>query len=95
MFGIFITLFTFAVPLSLTSDLKYWLFLGLGVIGIFFSLIILRYREFKEAYWLACRTLTIFGTLNTKITKQTIQSIFHYCMRKNGDGYYIKDENIE
>lgn len=97
VFGIFITLFTFAVPLSLSSDLKFYLFFGLGIIGILFSIIIIRYREYKESYWLACRTISIVGNSGKTYTKDYVQSVFEFCMRKVANGFSKNSDllNIE
>lgn len=97
VFGVFITLFTFAVPLSFANNLnlfqRSFLFLALGIIGILFSFIIVRYREYKESYWLACRTLTIMETAK-RFDKKLLQSAFLYCMQKAATSFY-KDRNAK
>ena len=88
VFGVFITLFTFAVPLSFTNDLsafeRSWLLAALGLIGIFFSFIIVRYREYKESYWLACRTLSIIDSSKKEYSKKLVQTVFLFCLTKAG-----------
>ena len=99
VFGVFITLFTFAVPLSFTNDLsafeRSFLFLALGIIGVFFSLIIVRYREYKESYWLACRTLSIVDSTEKVYSKKLIQTVFLYCIKKAGSKYINSYEQSE
>ncbi len=90
----FITLIAFAIPLSFSDDAKLgwnsrmWIFLGLGIIGLLFSLIIIRYREYKEAYWLACRTAAILDNAKSdEINKELIQNTYLYCLEKNSSSF--------
>lgn len=89
LFGIFISLITFSIPLTLGANAGWlvssFLFLAVGLIGILFSFIIVRYREYKESYWLACRTLSILETSKHSLSSdEEIKKIYFYCMKKNG-----------
>lgn len=94
----FVAIIAFAVPFSFNSDISLlsWkirslIFLALAIIGILFSFIVIRYREYKEAYWLACRTAAIVDNTNEKhVEKEMIQSVFLYCMIKSGSKYLKK-----
>lgn len=89
LFGIFISLITFSIPLTLGANAGWLvssiLFMAVGLIGILFSFIIIRYREYKESYWLACRTLSILETSKHSLSSdEEIKKIYFYCMKKNG-----------
>ncbi len=67
-------------------------FIGLGLIGFLFSLIIVRYRIYKEVYWHCCRTLSVMMSVDRdKRTKSTIQGIFYNCLRKKIKSYITAD----
>lgn len=85
---IYLAAFAFIIPPLLSADSPNWIingsiFIGLGVIGFLFSLIITRYRIYKEAYWLCCRTITVMMDVDEdKWSKENIQQIFYHCMLK-------------
>ena len=85
---IYLAAFAFIVPALLTSENVNWIvngaiFVGLGVIGYLFALIIIRYRKYKEAYWICCRTLNVMMTVDeTNWTKTNIQAIYYNCLMK-------------
>ena len=61
---IYLALCSFLLPFALGEELisitmKGVLFLVVGLVGMLFSCITVRYREYKEAYWLCCQTLTV------------------------------------
>ena len=81
--------FAFIVPAVLDSQkdisplISGGIFLALGFIGFLFSLIIIRYRRYKEAYWICCRTLSVMMTMEEENwTKENIQAIFYQCLKK-------------
>lgn len=90
---IYMAAFAFIVPELIKNDgisltLSGWIFVGLGFIGYLFSLIVIRYRKYKEAYWICCRTLSVMMTLDeTKWTEQNIQAIYYKCLCKKGGKY--------
>ncbi len=85
---IYLAAFAFIVPPMLTKESTDWLvngflFLLLGLLGILFALVIIRYRKYKEVYWLCARTLNVMMDIDEENwSKETIQSVFYGCMRK-------------
>lgn len=90
---IYLALCSFLLPFALgeqiiSFQLKGIIFAVLGVIGILFSLIIVRYREYKEVYWLCCQTITVLQNFRPEeIDKSVIQRTFHHCLMKKGKPY--------
>ncbi len=85
---IYLAAFAFILPPLLSAEngnwtINAWIFMGLGVIGFLFALIIIRYRVYKEVYWHCCRTLNVLMDVDEdKRSKETIQNIFYSCMYK-------------
>lgn len=93
---IYLALFSFLIPFALGQEAIDWqtkgfLFLAAGIIGVFFSLICIRYRIYKEAYWLACQTITVLMNFKSEeVDKELIQKSFYHCLKKKGKGYTVK-----
>lgn len=90
---IYLALCSFLLPIALgdsvpTTGWKGLLFVLLGVVGILFSLIVVRYREYKEVYWICCQTLTVLQSFKPeKLDKQLIQRTFYYSLNKKGKDF--------
>ena len=90
---IYLALCSFLLPIALgdsvpTTGWKGLLFVLLGVVGILFSLIVVRYREYKEVYWICCQTLTVLQSFKPeKLDKELIQRTFYYSLKKKGKGF--------
>lgn len=90
---IYLALCSFLLPFALGEEIismriKGVIFAVLGVIGILFSFITIRYREYKEVYWLCCQALTVLQNFKEeKLDKQMVQKVFYHCLRKKGKGY--------
>jgi protein-S-isoprenylcysteine O-methyltransferase Ste14 len=71
-----------------------FVFLFVGVIGILFSMIVIRYREYKEIYWTCCQTLSVLMCFQASdIDKSTIQRAFYHCLKERVKSYIqIKDD---
>lgn len=97
---IYMALCSFLLPFALGEEMipmqvKGVIFIVLGVIGMLFSYITIRYREYKEAYWLCCQALTVLQNFDEdKLDKQAVQSVFHHCLYKKGKGY-LQEKNGE
>ena len=93
---IYLALCSFLLPIALgdsvpTTGWKGLLFVLLGVVGILFSLIVVRYREYKEVYWICCQTLTVLQSFKPeKLDKELIQRTFYYSLHKKGKGFLHK-----
>lgn len=92
---IYLALCSFLLPFALGEEListtmKGVLFLIVGFVGMLFSSITVRYREYKEAYWLCCQTLTVLSSFeNNDLNKVTVQRAFYHCLKKKGKGYLV------
>lgn len=90
---LFFSVFSLLVPLALSLERisfygKGLTFFVVGIIGIIFSAIVIRYRIYKEVYWLCCETITcLMNVEDTKIDKQMIQTLYYKCLKKKGDNY--------
>lgn len=89
---IYLALCSFLLPfalgkdISLSLEMKGLLFLMLGLVGVLFSLSVVRYREYKEVYWLCCQTITVLQSIKAEeIKKQVIQNAFYFCLKKKGE----------
>ncbi len=93
---IYLAVFSFLVPFALSMDILSWqskglILLAVAIIGVFFSLIIIRYRIYKEAYWLCCQSLTVLMNLRPEeIDKATIQGVYYQSLYKKGHSYVIE-----
>lgn len=94
--SIYLALFSFLIPFSLSlASVEFWMkgliFLAVGVVGVLFSFINVRYRVYKEVYWLSCQTITVLMNLKKeKLDKQNIQRTFFYSLKKKGSTYFEK-----
>ena len=96
--SVYLALVTFIVPFALSSSNlsisnKGLIFTATGFVGILFSLIIIRYRLYKEVYWLTCQTITVLSNcIKERIDKSVVQAAFYQCIYKKGKSY-IKIKN--
>lgn len=95
---IYLAMFSFLIPFALSLEVISWqvkgfIFLATAVVGMLFADIIVRYRVYKEVYWLCCQTITmLFGIKNDRLTKPIIQQCYRRAMYKKGKKYlYEKD----
>ena len=92
---IYLALCSFLIPFTLGEELIAWQIKGLiftviGIVGVLFSFISIRYREYKEVYWLCCQSITVLKNLKEEeINKDTIQKVFYRCLYKKGNKLVI------
>ncbi len=98
---IYLALASFLLPFALREamipmQLKGVIFLVLGAIGVMFSHIAVRYREYKEVYWLCCQAITVLLSFRPEeLDKSVVQSTFYHCVKKKGKGYLIcKNDDV-
>ena len=95
---IYLALCSFLVPFTLGEELISWplkglIFIAIGIVGVLFSFISVRYREYKEVYWLCCQSITVLKNLKPdEINKDTIQQVYYHCLFKKGKGYVDVDK---
>lgn len=97
---IYLTMFSFLLPFSISIkevgwQVKGFIFLAAAVIGVLFAFVILRYRIYKEVYWLCCQSITVMmGHDKKDLTKEKVQEIYYHVMDKKNGGYVDgEDEN--
>lgn len=94
--NLYLVIFSFLVPFifslkEVSPLIKGVVLSNIGFIGIIFSVIAVRYRVYKEAYWITCATITQLGNLKSdKLTKANIQSLFYRCMEKKWKNYIVE-----
>ena len=60
-----------------------WVLVIAGLIGVFFSLSVVRYRIYKEVYWITCSVIAQMQNLTEQsFQKKYIQGLFLHCMEK-------------
>ncbi len=95
---VFLGLVTFLVPLALNINqvswaAKGWIFLAVTMVGALFSLVIARYRVYKEIYWLCCQSITVLHSMHMdRMDKPAVQAVFYGVLKKKGTSYCIKEE---
>jgi len=73
-----------------------FIFLALGILGSLLSAVIIRYRIYKEVYWVTSRTLCqLFSIDRAKVDKTLVQTLFYRNLKKNKPSVIVmkKDEN--
>lgn len=94
---IYLALCSFLLPFALGEEMipmtiKGLIFIVVGLVGVLFSYITIRYRDYKEAYWLCCQTITVLlGIKTEELDKVTVQRAFAHCLYKKGKGYLRDD----
>ena len=95
---LYLAMFSFIVPYAMSMEgvselVRGFIFLAVAIVGIMFSLILIRYRVYKEAYWICCRAITqLMNFEEEKIDKELIQSIYYDCLYANGNGFVNGDK---
>ena len=90
---VYVAMCSFVVSYILSSEMlsffaKGLVFFAIAIIGLGFSLIITRYRIYKEAYWICCQTITnLMSVKQEEINKETIQGLYYKCLNKKGEKY--------
>ena len=65
-----------------------WVLVIAGFIGVFFSVAVIRYRVYKEVYWITCRVITQMQNYSEELyKKKNIQSLFLHCLEKKWAKY--------
>lgn len=91
---VYIALFAFLIPAVLEAEnMQIWmqgaLLVVASIIGILFAQVIIRYRVYKEIYWLCCQSISfMFGIKEEYLTQQYIKDIFYKTLKKKGKDFY-------
>ncbi len=94
---LYMAMITFLVPftigLAVASLVKGLMFLFLSVIGLILGLIMIRYRVYKEVYWVSIRTLArLKNSPKESVDKRLIQSVFYSSLKKVGGKFADKEK---
>lgn len=90
---IYLAIFSFLIPFALSLSTIDWtvkgiIFLGVGIIGVLFGMIIVRYRVYKECYWTCCQALTVMMNYNKEdLDKEFVQHVYYKCLFKKGNKF--------
>lgn len=96
---LYLAIFSFLIPFALSMEginwqVKGWILLVAAVVGILFALIIIRYRIYKEVYWLCCQSLTVLhGIKPEKLNKEMIQKVYYQSLKKKGKSFLKADRS--
>lgn len=91
--ALYLAIFSFLIPFALSMENLSWqlkglIFMAAAIVGILFSLVIIRYRIYKEVYWLACQTITaLYGINQDALSKEMIQTMYYKTLVKKGKGF--------
>ena len=94
---IYLAMCSFLIPFAFSLDIISWqskgyIFLATAIVGILFANIIVRYRIYKEIYWLCCETITLLFTIEKKnLTKHIIQQCYFRTMYKKCKKYLCEN----
>lgn len=84
----YLTILGFVIPNVIGLDIpdlaKAAAFLGMYGIGAIFCHVILRYRIYKEVYWIACRVITQLCNIKpVGRNRDVIHTLFYHALKKN------------
>lgn len=97
---IYLALCSFFLPFALGEEVlsmtwKGIIFLLLGVVGVLFSFITVRYRDYKEVYWTCCQTITVLQSFKPEsLNKDLVQKAFHYSLEKKGKKFLTEEGRL-
>ena len=98
---VYLAMFSFLIPFALSQEILTWqvkglIFFATAVVGVLFANIIIRYRIYKEAYWLCCQTITVlFGIKQEHLKKDIIQQCYRETIYKKGKKFFVEKETNE
>ena len=98
--SIYVAVIAFLVPVLFTRDAGDgqleplfigWTLVIAGFIGLFFSQSIIRYRVYKEVYWITCRVISQLQNICPEhIKKDVIQQLYIHCLNKKWSKFITK-----
>ena len=96
----YIGLVSFVLPTIININLNKYArvtgFLALYILGSMLAQVVVRYRIYKEIYWITCRTITQFYSFHQeKINKELVQHIFYKTMKKNASTVLVFQKGKE
>lgn len=92
---LYLSIFSLLIPFALSLDKlsvmnKGLIFIAVGIIGVIFNVIAIRYRIYKEIYWLTCETITCMMNIEEdKCNKEIVQTLFYRSLEKKGKNFFV------
>lgn len=93
---LYLAMFSFLIPFALSMEGISWqvkglIFLVAAIVGVLFAFVIIRYRIYKEVYWLCCQSLTVLHGIRTEaLDKVMIQTVYFRTLEKKGKSFMKK-----
>lgn len=92
----YLTILGFVIPNVIDMDIgntgKAIAFFAMYGIGAIFCHVILRYRIYKEVYWIACRVIAQLCNIHeNRRSKDVIYTLFFNCLQKNQRTIVVKN----
>ncbi|RJE86234.1 hypothetical protein D3P07_19365 [Paenibacillus sp. 1011MAR3C5] len=98
----YIAIISFVIPaiieLNLSNMIKGLSFLALFVLGIMLAWVVVRYRVYKEVYWITSRVLKqLYNFEKEAINKELVQHMFYRNLKKSTEGVFVyrKDDKTK
>lgn len=90
----YIAIISFVIPaiidLSVATSIKGLSFLALFILGIMLSWVVVRYRVYKEVYWITSRVLKqLYNFEKEKINKELVQHMFYRNLKKSMQSVFV------
>lgn len=84
----YIAVISFVIPAIISMEINNYAkaagFIALYILGGMMAKVVVRYRIYKEVYWITCRTISqLYNIDQSKICKQLVQHIFYTTLCKN------------
>ncbi len=96
--ALYLSILGFVIPNIINLDVadiaKGAGFFVIYIIGILFCRIVIRYRIYKEVYWICCRVISqLYNIVPEHRNKETVQTLFFRTLEKNEPSVVIKGKN--
>jgi hypothetical protein len=101
--SIYVAVIAFLVPFLFkrdTGDFQLgpvfigWVLVIAGFIGVFFSQSVIRYRVYKEVYWITCRVISQLQSICPEhIKKDVIQQLYIHGLNKKWSKFITNDDS--
>ncbi|RJX37169.1 hypothetical protein D3P09_25025 [Paenibacillus pinisoli] len=90
----YIAIISFVIPaiidLSVATFIKGLSFLALFILGILLTWVVVRYRVYKEVYWITCRVIKQLNNFDKEaINKALVQHMFYRNLKKSMDSVLV------
>ncbi|MFF2889380.1 hypothetical protein [Paenibacillus sp. NPDC057967] len=94
----YIAIISFVIPaiidLSLSTFIKGLSFLALFILGIMLAWVVVRYRVYKEVYWITSRVIKqLYNFEKEAINKELVQHMFYRNLKMSMDSVFVYRKN--